>query len=309
MECDLKLIIGRTIDSAGNLYGTTFNGGSDGMGTVFELSPPSSQGGGWTETVLWSFSNSSGNSPHGPLLMDSSGNLYGTTSGDSGTVFELSPVSGGSWAEQTLYVFGANNSEDGSSPVAGLTFDSSGNLYGTTVYGGTGTGLCRDQGCGTIFKLSPQSGAGWQETVLHSFTGTFILPESNLDIDQQGNLYGTVEGDGISNGGVFRFSPNTGMSIFRFDYQDGANPYAGLLIEHGTGYGVTWLGGANGKGTVFQIHGKQESVLYSFCSQANCADGDGPMGGGSLVSLRGKLYGTTSMGGTYNQGIVFEMTP
>jgi uncharacterized repeat protein (TIGR03803 family) len=223
----------------------------------------------------------------------------------------LSPVQGG-WVETTLYTF-HNTQDDGAYPLAGVTFDSSGNPYGTTKYGGhTKTGGCGTDGCGTVFQLSPQPAGNWTESILYRFRVTEENPSSDVSFDDFGNLYGTMEGDGNGFGGVFKFSPGSRKRIFLFNYQNGANPYAGVLVNKKTGtvYGVTWLGGANGNhGTVFRISQSGERVLYSFCSQHNCVDGDAPKGGGSPVFRNNRLYGTTSAGGAFNQGIVFEIVP
>ncbi len=138
-----------TIDAAGNLYGTTYNGGIHGRGTAFELTPR--EGGGWTETVLHSFGNGSdGANPYAGLIIDANGNLYGTTLAGgihtAGTAFELSPRQGGGWTETILHSFG--NGTDGNSPYAGLIFDASGNLYGTTLEGGI-------HSYGVVFEITP----------------------------------------------------------------------------------------------------------------------------------------------------------
>ena len=149
-------------DSAGNLYGTTYQGGAHGVGTVFELVNSS---GSYSEQVLYSFTGTSGDGayPYGGLVRDSAGNLYGTTEqggiGGQGTVFEL-VNSSGSYTEQVLYSF-ADNGSDGYDPIAGLVWDSAGNLYGTTGSGGA-------QNVGTVFELVNSSGS-YTEQVLYSF--------------------------------------------------------------------------------------------------------------------------------------------
>ncbi|MGO9126696.1 MAG: choice-of-anchor tandem repeat GloVer-containing protein [Terriglobales bacterium] len=160
---------GLIADTAGNLYGTTNLGGSSNYGSVYELSPPTSNA-GWRETDLYSFGDGDdGGFPYGALVFDAAGNLYGTTAGGGssaclcGTVFELSPPAspGGSWTLTSLYSFVGGN--DGAQPHAGLVFDRTGNLYGTTSIGG---GFCGSQGCGTVFELSPPEvpGGAWTET-------------------------------------------------------------------------------------------------------------------------------------------------
>lgn len=157
----------------GSLYGTTEVGGVYGAGTVFEVSPQ--DGGGWSEKILYSFSNigPDGGYPHAGLLIDSVGNLYGTTpNGGSGgcpdygcgTVFELIPNKTGGWSEKTLHSF-TNAGGDGANPSSNLIFDAHGNLYGTTFNGGVNQ-------YGTAFELSPTKSGQWKETILHTFTGT-----------------------------------------------------------------------------------------------------------------------------------------
>ena len=243
-------------DAVGNLYGTTYWGGTYGFGTVFELTP--SGGGGWTETVLHSFqpNGTDGNYPIAGLIFDAAGNLYGTTSAGGtygfGTVFELTPEEGGGWTETVLLNF---NGTDGSYPHAGLAFDAAGNLYGTTGYDGT-------YHYGTVFELTPTAGGGWTETVLHSF------------------------GNGT----------------------DGASPFAGLIFDAaGNLYGTTSAGGTYGTGTVFELTGGREQVLYSFKSRYG-ADGATPYAG-LIFDAAGNLYGTTYWGGNYGDGTVFELTP
>jgi uncharacterized repeat protein (TIGR03803 family) len=204
---------GRLIfDSSGNLYGTTAdNGGGgctlgDGCGTAFELSPNGS--GGWTETTLYSFQDGSDGGEPNPLILDQSGNLYGTTveGGDGacgyvsrcGTVFRLSPNGSGEWTETTLYRF--QGGSDGGNPEAGLIFDKNGNLYGTNTQGGDAA--CNSGiGCGTTFELSPNGSGGWTESLLYKFQGGLdgAFPASGVIFDQTGNLYGTT-GYGGGNG-------------------------------------------------------------------------------------------------------------
>jgi uncharacterized repeat protein (TIGR03803 family) len=194
-------------DTHGNLYGTTQGGGANNWGTVFELSHA---GGSWTETLLHSFNNNGtdGADPSGPLTFDASGNLYGTTASGGvgngfGTVFELTRASGGSWTETLLYSF-QNNGADGIIPLSGLIFDASGNLYGTTGDGGA-------LGFGTAFKLTPATGGGWTETLLHSFgsSNDGQYPQASLIFDAAGNLYSTTNAGGgrCSCGTVFEITP------------------------------------------------------------------------------------------------------
>jgi len=344
-----------TSDGAGNFYGTTDWGGR-GWGTVFELSLNGN--GGWNETVLYSFTGfADGAYPYySPVIFDSVGNLYGTTSwgGDgNGVVFELSPA-GTSWTETVLYTFAGG--KDGSHPANGLIMDPSGNLYGTTVAGGgrgskgtvfelspsgggwtekviyavktTPAGLTMD-GAGnifgvttsTVFELSPNGKGGWNPTVIHTFTGRprdGAKAQGTPVLDQAGNLYGTTRLGGAKNQGTV-YSLNPGgkgwqenvLYSFQGGKKDGNQPYAGIVFDAaGNIYGTTYGGGNSGDGTVFKLAPVgggtyQESILWSF----NGTDGWHPSDSLSLDSA-GNLYGTTSAGGSSRlNGVVFEVTP
>ena len=166
---------GLIFDKAGNLYGTTFSGGH-GKGVVFELSPNTN--GGWNESVLYEFGSKSddGANPYDAVIFDANGNLYGTTSKggtrNRGTVFELTPTKSGPWTETILHSFGSITS-DGENPIAGLAIDASGNLYGTTLGGGT-VSACKLSGnpypCGTVYELSPVTGGNWTYSIIHDFS-------------------------------------------------------------------------------------------------------------------------------------------
>ncbi len=198
---------GLLLDSAGNLYGTTADGGADNSGTVFQLV---NSGSGWTENILYSFGPQDGYAPYGGLILDSAGNLYGTTAysyvGD-GTVFELSPDGGGQWNFATLS-FLASGAAGTPGPVGTLLMDNSGNLYGTTFEGGL-AGCGFGSGCGTVFELSPDSG-DWNYYLLYQYTGESDggFPVDGLVRDAEGNLYGAGFGGGSSgNGVVFEWTP------------------------------------------------------------------------------------------------------
>jgi uncharacterized repeat protein (TIGR03803 family) len=327
-------------DGAGNLYGTTEYGGANGYyGTVFELTPNGSEG-QWNETTLYVFSNTGdGARPTAGLLMDSSGNLYGTTSGYLagvyGNVFELSPPAseGGAWSETVLYTFQGTGS-DGSYPFGGLVFDRAGNLYGTTET--------------SVFELSPPatSGGSWTFTQLHEFkccTPDGWSAQAGLIRDSQGNLYGTTEGGGfyatdycayLGCGTVFEVSPPaqtgepwTEQVLYRFKsnvngYSDGFDPFSGLVFDaKGNLYGNTYSGGSLGGGTVFKLSPRaqaglpwKETILHNFSYTPT----DGAVPVGSLIFDEGRnLYGTTEFGGVpcifndaaYGCGTIFELSP
>lgn len=316
-------VAGLVFDQAGNLYGTTTVGGAGSCcGTVFELSPPSFPGGTWTEEVLYSFCAGSNNDcqdgaePASQLIFDASGNLYGTTTTGGtgtwtgGTVFELSPGAGG-WTHTTLYNFCVNGHQricpDGTQPQAGVTFDKSGNLFGTTMTGGTKN----TEGTGTVFELSP-SANGWIQKVVLAFSPSgrgLAVPLGTVSFDATGNLYSTAS-VGFSGGGVFRLQPRTRTQrSFIFNISDGSGPAAGVIVDskRKAVYGTTGGGGSGQGGTVFTINASaQETVLYDFCQETNCTDGQQPHA--SLIEDQaGNLYGTTKLGGANNQGVVFEV--
>lgn len=216
--------IGLTTDKAGNLYGTTYVGGANNTGTVFELSPPSVTGEPWTEAILYSFPVRPQQYPFGTsnLIFDGEGNLYGTASyggpvasnctNGCGTIFELSPVAGGGWTESLLYSF--TGGDDGDLPDS-LVLDPAGNLYGTAYSGGHVAKYCT-YGCGTFFQLSPPSapGGAWSETTLHEFRTGWegkndgYWPQGTLIFGKYGALYGTTEWGGTPPGGtVFSVHP------------------------------------------------------------------------------------------------------
>jgi uncharacterized repeat protein (TIGR03803 family) len=236
---------GLIMDSAGNLYGTTYEGGANNKGTVFKISASG------TESILYSFGASStdGEYSYAGLIMDSAGNLYGTTefggANDEGTVFKISA----SGTESILYSFGAS-STDGVQPYAGLIMDSAGNLYGTTVDGGA-------KNAGTVFKISVSG----TESILYSFGASSTdgeVPQGGLIMDSAGNLNGTTsKGGANSTGTVFKISASGVESIlysFGASSTDGVWPEVGLIMDSsGNLYGTTSIGGANNEGTVFKI--------------------------------------------------------
>ena len=304
-------------DASGNLYGTTYAGGSLGSGTVFEMIPNGK--GGWTERVLHNFGvgDADGKAPAAPLVFDAAGNLYGTTvdggTNSVGAVFEMTPNGKGGWTEFKIHNFGAG--EDGTRPEAGLIFDNAGNLYGTTHSGGT-------QGGGTAFTMTPYGSGGWTEHVIHNFgigENDGLNPEGGLVFDSAGNLYGTTVGGGnLGLGTVFEISPNgsggwTEQVLHNFGHgNDGNSPQGYNLIfdKAGNLYGTTNAGGTFDAGTVFEMSpngsgGWTETNVHFF---GRGFDGVGPTSG-LVFDSNGNLYGTTVEGGTNEVGVTFEMTP
>jgi uncharacterized repeat protein (TIGR03803 family) len=256
-------------DAAGNLYGTTQLGGGFGDGTVFKLTPNSD--GSWTESVLYSFTGGAdGRQPlYGGVIFDATGNLYGTASGGGdlacnapsvcGVVYKLTPNSHGSWTESVLYSF--TGGADGAYPASGLVFDSAGSLYGTTPSGGNLSDCIN--GCGVVFKLTPNSDGSWTESVLHSFANhPAANPYTGLVFDATGNLYGTTLYGGPVNGGVvFKMAAKSDGSwayglLHVFLGKPAKNPDGGLVLDKvGNLYGPT-LGCGSGykcQGVVFEI--------------------------------------------------------
>lgn len=265
-------LAGVVIGHDGVLFGTTQVGGTS-NGTVFSLTPPGSQGGVWTETVLHNFAGAptDGATPfESSVAIGPGGVLYGTTesggTSNNGTVFSLNPPAtpGGAWTETVLHSF-AGSPNDGGNPQAGVVI-SGGVLYGTTT--GGGISACPFGGCGIVFSLKPPSSPGdsWTETVLHSF-----------------------------------------------EYSEGSNPWGNVVIGSGVLYGTTYFGGTAGNGTVFSLTPPAssggawtETVLHNFAPLSG--DGAAPEAG-VVIGSGGELYGTTFSGGAFDFGTAFSLTP
>jgi uncharacterized repeat protein (TIGR03803 family) len=329
-------------DGQGNYYGTTELGGAKEKGSVFELSPKSD--GGWQETDLYSFDSES--LPIGGVVFDKAGNIYGVTgqggAQGSGMIFQLTKNVNGAWHANEIYTF-AGYPTDGANPQAGLTMDAAGNLYGTTEFGGSAGCIInrKTKGCGTVFELSYSADTGWTETILHSFAGEpgsdGASPAATLIWDSSGNLYGTTLGGGTSGNGncsgygyaagcgtVFELSPSpsgwneTVLYGFQAGKTDGASPYGGLVWDQsGDLYGTLDYSAAYDFGALFKLTPTgsgtwTENLIYSFGSSSN--DGRFPVGT-LLLGASGKLYGVTAGGGVVGgvdnngQGTVFEIKP
>lgn len=290
-------VAGLVLDVAGNLYGTTQQGGAHGLGTIFKVDSTG------TETVLHSFKGgkSDGAFPGAGLAFDTKGDLYGTTTLggalNRGTVFKVSRTTA------VVYSFKGTGG-DGAYPIASVVADNAGNVYGTTQQGGT-------HGLGTVFKLN----AAGKEKVLYSFKGVpdGEYPCAGLVLDAKGNLYGTTQLGGPAsqnNGTVFKLDKagkETVLHSFTNANGDGAYPLGGVVRDKaGNLYGTASEGGANGFGIVFKLDktGK-ETPLYAFGTN----NGDGIFPSAGLVQdTQGHLYGTTELGGANGPGAVFEVT-
>ena len=394
---------GVVFDSQGNLYGTSFDGGANSMGGVFQLSP---NGNGWNETVVHPFtgSPSDGSMPYAAPVVDSAGNIYATTfyggntrgcSGGCGTLVKLTQTSPGVWTETPVYWFqGRGSDADGAHPLAiglnslgypygvtsnggssnigtfyqivptanggyaeeqlfdfansgvsfpqgGLAVDSEGNVYGSSLEGGV-------HNLGAVFELSPGANGTWTETTIYSFSsehGNVPYPNPDLVIDTQGNLYGTVRNGGLQNtkcgtagcGFVFQLTKTQNgtwqlQPIYKFrGGNDGNGRWDGVILDGaGNLYGTTLNGGGKGAsngicragtnivfcGTVYELSPQSdgsyaETILHRFGSLPDGAEPAGRL----VLDSAGNLYGTTSRGGDatcgfgYGCGIVFKITP
>lgn len=358
---------GPTLDLKGNLYGTTYLGGSSGNGSVYRLSSHGSswvfsslysfQGGGdgsgpafgslalgpgrtlfgttegggvfgtafevlppadsfsrvnraWRETVVHSFgTGKDGAQPIGGVVLDATGNFYGTTSlggaSGNGTAFEAKR-SGNKWVESVIYSF--KGGTDAANPPAGVTLDSHGNLYGTSSFGGA-------NGSGAVYRLR-RSGSRWKESLLYSFQGQNDgqNPVGGVVLDKAGNLYGgTFDGGANGGGTVYKLSHSGGVwtltTLYSFTGSYGG-PYNKLTFDtKGNIYGATNSDGAHGAGAIFKLtptkNGWKFTDLYDFTSGS---DGGQPYGS-VAVDAHGNVFGTTAVGGSTNQGVVFEITP
>ncbi len=278
------------MDAAGNLYGTTSEGGASGQGTVFKLDTSGQ------ETVLHSFTGSpDGAEPSSGLVRDAAGNLYGTTSyggsSGNGTVFKVDA----SGNETVLHSF--TGGSDGRLPYAAPVMDAAGNLYGTTYFGGAGN-------LGTVYKVDT-SGV---ETVIHSLTNADgAHPFAGVILDAAGNLYGVATDRGAHNNGTVFTVDTSGQAavLHSFNSSDGSDPVGSLMMDAtGNLYGTTYFGGASNQGTVFKLDTSgNHTVLYSFTGGSDGLDPYARL----IMDAAGNLYGTTSRGGSAYQGAIFEL--
>jgi len=316
-------------DRSGALYGTTtFGGGTGcfgGCGTVFKLAKSGST---YTESILYRFTGGTdGDGPGSGVIADASGALYGTTEygGDSagdGIVFKLTP-SGSDYVESVLYRF--KGGMDGNGPLAGLTMDRAGNLYGATLLGGNSS-ACGSGGCGTIFELR-RSASVYTERVLYRFqSGSDGATPGSPPTFIGRDMYGTAAtGGGNPHCGAAPINPGCGtvykltrsgkrwkfsaIYAFKGTPSDAANPFAGLVAgSNGALYGVGQYGGSANQGAAYELQpaSASEHMLHSFTGGS---DGSYPTPT-LAVSHAGTLYGTSEYGGgAANAGVVFSMSP
>jgi uncharacterized repeat protein (TIGR03803 family) len=295
---------GLVLGADGNFYGTTAQGGANGNGTIFELTPCH------TETVLYSFGGVTNDaaSPDADLI-EVGGTFYGTTIfgglDGHGAVFSFTPGTGPGTGETVLYSFVGSN---GLFPEAPLLLGTDGNLYGETGAGGPSDPNGDTSGDGTVFGIT-LSGT----TIPYSFNFNAATsgagPTGGLIEDGSGNFYGTTQGDSTGEEGTVFALTSSGSLLWAtsFNGTDGSNPTAGLIPYGVNYYGTTTSGGSTGNGTVFMVTPSgAESVLYSFAGSGN---NDGAFPAARLLLVHGNFYGTTQSGGSSNEGTVFKLTP
>ncbi len=315
---------GLSVDSAGNLYGVTYEGGAYNGGVVYELSPDTS--GSWHETVLWNFpsypSKGDGCNPYAAPILDEVGNLYGTTTACGayygGAAFELMRNSNGDWSETILHNFASRLGPDGAAPNSNLVFDKSGNLYGTTPMGGQYT-------YGTVFELSRGYDNTWAETLLHQFTGGVDGSSPyGVVFDADGNLYGSNDGplNTYTGGIVYALTPQpdaTWSETVLYTFPAWTNTLIGgpgvlSFSQKGDLYGPAGFGGPSnggcpqGCGGIFRlVPGLGSRWIYQqIYGFTGLADGGVPMGP-LVFDGKGNIYDTNNYGGTAAEGTVFQI--
>jgi uncharacterized repeat protein (TIGR03803 family) len=300
----------------GALYGTTVGGGVSGDGVVFRVKPPANfchaVSCPWTENVLYYFGGGTDSlSPQGPIIFDSSGNLYGTNYGSyiaskneppggpgGGAAWKLVHT-GNSWQINVLHGF-TGVGGDGVHPGGGVIFDHQGNLYATTQFGG-------DSNLGTVFRLT-NSGSGWTENTVYNFEGQEGAPAAGLISDAAGNMYG----DTFVGAYAFELTPSGGGWNFANLYQItmASGPQSNLTLDsQGNLYGANLTGGPHGKGNIFKLtHSNGTWSFTDLYDFTGGSDGYEPIGG-VIVDSSGNIYGTTAGGGANGFGTVWMITP
>ncbi len=306
---------GLIIDANGDLFGTTLAGGTSNTGTVFEIANSASGYSSTPTSLVNLIGYINGEEPLGGLITDANGDLFGTTYAggafDGGTVFEIVKTTSGYASTPITLVNFNGNGAIGPYPHGDLIADANGDLFGTTVYGGT-------SGDGMVFEVvKTTSGYASVPTTLVSFNGTNgANPHCGLMADANGNLFGTTQNGGTSgNGTVFEIVKTTSgfastpTTLVNFTYSSGANSYAGLIADaNGNLFGTTYDGGAFGAGTAFEIaktasgYSSTPTILVNF----NVTDGQGPQSP-LIADASGNFFGTTEYGGASGDGAVFKI--
>lgn len=298
------------MDSSGRLFGATQHGGSANDGTVFELTAPDSQG---VRTYVELYAFQGGNDgilPIGNIVIDAAGNLYGVTNAgganSDGIVYSLSPSISGLWTETILHTFDVLT--DGTYASAGLAMDSAGNLYGTMGQGGA-------HNSGTIYMLTKNSDGSWSESIRSNLGDGAANPGAEVIVDSEGNVFGTgSDGGQFEWGTVFELSGKSGRGkakiLFNFPNANVGYP-AGQLwqVPAGNLYGTAEGYSVDYSGAVYELSPNPggtwtENTLHIFNQQPG--DGYQPLSGLTPDS-EGNLYGTTSAGGQYGLGTVYEL--
>jgi hypothetical protein len=309
------------IASNGTLYAAAPQGGNDNCqidcGLVLKLQPPpticASVFCPWNATVLYAFNGLSDGMAPDQIVLDSAGNVYGTTlyggTGGTcagygcGTAYQLTN-SGGVWSKNDLYEF---DGDDGQYPIGGVIFDAAGNLYGAANRGGS-------DDYGIIYELSPVVGGLWTQTILYSFHGTDgKYPMGPLIMDASGNLYGTTQTGGSDIGGTVwelsQTSPGTWTLQTLYNFSVIPKPNGGLGLDAaGSIYGTTEQGGVNHSGTLYKLALSNGNWSYTDLHDFSASDGNTP-NGGPIVDANGNIYGTSYNGGSQGYGTAWELTP
>jgi hypothetical protein len=322
------------LDASGNIYGTTYRGGSSAAcpasrlgsscGTLFKLTHSAA---GWKKTTQFSFKGGvNGGFPSG-VIFDAAGNLYGAAEaggdvsgcpsidlGGCGVIFKLTP-SGHGWTETVLYTF--TGGADGGRPVGGVVFDASGNLYAATSFGGVGCAL----GCGMVVKLSPTTSGPWIESSIYTFTGDANggYPNTGLTLDPSGNLYAaTIEGGTKGFGTLIQLSPNTSggwtentIRSLEASHEGFSTSSPFAFDSAGNLYAENSAGGANGCGTVFELSPASGSWLENTVTTFDCHQRGGNPAGGLIIDAHDNLYGAAENDTIFgsNAGVIFKIKP
>jgi uncharacterized repeat protein (TIGR03803 family) len=317
-------------DAKGNLYGATEGGGTYGVGTIYELTPPAKAGGAWTQSTIYNFLSwgTTGYMPSSELTMDGTGALYGATyyGGDArcvcGVVYKLTPPAkqGGAWTQQVLHAFTSTSTgTDGRLPNAAVVVNKQGTIYGVTQQGGIWDS-------GVLYQITPVKGGTFTETVLYSFGNgdDASTPNGPLILDSKGSLYGVASlGGAFNEGAAYKFVPpakaggqGTESILFSFggsSLSSGITPVGDLVFDTaGNLYGVTDGGGDPvSDGVVYQLQPASGSWIENVLLDFTGTTGKSPAGGLTYDATNGSLYGTTSDGNPMKagSGIVFQLTP